>query len=65
MWDREAGSNMRHRDLYSSPNATSIRMIKYGNMSCEGHMVHIRETRGTSRFWGENVDLKEETTDKT
>jgi hypothetical protein len=50
--DREAGSNMRHRDLYSSPKATSIRMIKYRSMSWEGHVVRINETRSTCRFEG-------------
>ena len=53
MWDQEAGSNMRHHDLYSSPNATSIRIIKYRSMIWEGHMVCISERRGTCRFfWG-------------
>jgi hypothetical protein len=52
VWDREAGSNMRQRDLYSSPNATSIRMIKYRSMSWEGTFASISETKGTCRFWG-------------
>ena len=52
VWDREAGSNMRHCHLYSSPNATSIRMRKYRSMSWEGHVVRISEKRSTCRFGG-------------
>ena len=64
MWDREAGSNIRHRDLYSSPNATRVRMIKYRSMSWQGHVVRNNETRVTCR-WGGGLDLKEATTGKT
>jgi len=52
VWDREAGGNMRHRDLHYSPNATSIRMIQYRSMSLEGHVVRVSETRSTCRFKG-------------
>ena len=66
MWDREAGSNMWHRDLYSSPNATSIRMIKYRSMNWEGYVLRISETRSTCIFFGGEggLDMKEATTGK-
>jgi hypothetical protein len=65
VWDREAGNNMRRRDLYFSPNDRSIRLIKYRNMSWEGTLLVLVRREVRADFGVESLDLREATNGKT